>query len=346
MEIKDNWKIEYGGMLNGMFRRNIFKDVKDRDSLNKLKDEFGYKDFYNSIYVYDNSDNIEESNIYGPLVIDLDSSIKSEEDFERLKEDLSLVVSSLSVLMGLNENNFVLHFSGNKGFHISIPPSVFAIKPSKDLHTYYRKIAEKIRDKSSISTIDMKIYDKRRLIRVENTINNKTGLYKVPVSYDQVRSFSLKDMVMYAKETKNATYNKDLYLVPEARQFLNNIIDEVKNSKNKIKNKKIVINNKRKIPNTPCLRDLIKNGVNKGQRNNTAVALASIFLQNGFSYEESLQMLLYWNSNNGIGLPEREITSTVKSALKMIERGKVFGCSTLSQLGECNSKCKFYENND
>jgi len=60
------------------------------------------------------------------------------------------------------------------------------------------------------------------------------------------------------------------------------------------------------------LKELYK-GVSKGQRNETLTRLVGSWVSDGLSFEECLENALLWNEKNDPPLPEKEVTSTVKS---------------------------------
>ena len=60
------------------------------------------------------------------------------------------------------------------------------------------------------------------------------------------------------------------------------------------------------------LKELYK-GVPKGQRNETLTRLVGSWVSDGLSFEECLENALLWNEKNDPPLPEKEVTSTIKS---------------------------------
>lgn len=348
MEKKIEWNIEYGGIINNTFRRNLFYNIKDKSNNESIKEKFNNKDFYSTVYIYDDIENINNSNLYGPLIIDLDIDLNSEKDYIKILSDLNIVFSALNILMDIKEENILLYFSGNKGFHIVIPPSVFGIKPNKDLNNYYKLIALELKKYILHGSIDLKIYDRRRLIRMNNSINAKTGLYKVPIGLKQANDFSLFELKEYAsKEKSNIHNNKNFDMNKKANIYLKKLVEKDYMINKPKQNKGIYIKTKQDVPRTPCLEDIINNGSVKGNRNNTTIALASILIQNGYKEDEALNVLNVWNKNkNEPPLPDVEIINTLNSAIQMTLNGKRFGCAGLKELGECNKKCKFFKENN
>ena len=73
---------------------------------------------------------------------------------------------------------YQLYFSGT-GFHVGIPGNAFRWKPSPDLHL---KVKDELKAKGIYEYADSSVSDKTRLIRVVNTLNSKSKLWKVPLT--------------------------------------------------------------------------------------------------------------------------------------------------------------------
>lgn len=112
------------------------------------------------------------------LVFDLDN-----EDLDKAKKDVARLLVRLSSKVGLGKDGITKHvrvyFSGNKGFHVFVKTS--RQYSSEELKEYCSIIAE------GIESFDPVIYNKTRCFRVANTVNQKSGLYKIPVSLDMVK---------------------------------------------------------------------------------------------------------------------------------------------------------------
>ena len=87
---------------------------------------------------------------------------------------------TLGLLMHLEDIEIPgrIFFSGT-GFHIHIPADAFRWKPAKDLHLTVKKV---LTEKGIFEYADPSVTDKTRLIRVPNTKNSKSNLYKVQIT--------------------------------------------------------------------------------------------------------------------------------------------------------------------
>lgn len=98
-----------------------------------------------------------------------------------------------------------LYFSGYKGFHLEIPHTLFGgFVPSETLHA-----SEKLAAASLLGGIpyDGAVYDKLRLWRLPNTINAKSGKYKVRLSLSEVRGLSIAEIQGLAESPRPRLVN-------------------------------------------------------------------------------------------------------------------------------------------
>lgn len=128
------------------------------------------------------------------ILIDVDS-----EDLGKAKEDAVQVINVLSSEFGLSPYDLFIWFSGNKGFHIAIVDKIYGkLNPDENISDMVKSFVRKFF--SHIPSVDLAIYENHRIIRVENSLNEKSGLYKIQLNYDELASMSCEDI----KEIANA----------------------------------------------------------------------------------------------------------------------------------------------
>lgn len=327
--------VEIGGKIDNVFRRNIITT-----SLNKTKtiSQYNFSDTYSTIYKYDNK-NQDIANIIAPFYIDLDVE-NLKDDFDKLKRDIMLLTRKLKTLFKLSDNNIQYYFSGSKGFHILIPYSVFGIKPCKDLNDKYKMLAIELKSYTITKSIDTRIYDTKRLFREVNTVNTKTDLYKVPISFVDIQEFSYEELIAYAKSPKEE-YKVDASYIEAADIAFNNLIAELKERQKRSINYKVakqMLSNKELLP---CVKYILQNGAQKGGRNNTAMALASsLYQREPNDYEGILDTMKAWNIKKlDEPLSDNELENTVKSAYRNVQDGKRYGCAAFIDMGICIKGC-------
>ena len=313
---RNNNDEEYTG-----FRRNLFGGP---EIIQPIREAQSNTAVYRTAFIY-NTDDPYESYLYGNFFMDFDS----EEDIELAKEDLLYTIWFLHLKMGFNlpMESFRIFFSGKKGFHLVIPSGFIGYGPSKTLDEDFKWIASEIHHRTPNQTLDLGVYERRRLFRLENSIHQGTGLHKIPLQYEEVVNMSIDEIAELAKSPRIIKY-PDSYLVKEAQKEWETY------KKDYIKFKKM---QKERRGNAPSIKqgevpdvvqEIIDRGPVSGTRNETVAALASFYKNQGYEKEQILEELLDWNNGS---LPEREVKTTVDS---IISRDLNYGINRFKSLAE------------
>ena len=325
--------IEVGGVINNSFTRNKFCL---KSELNKKIEQFT-GDKYMTIYSYDSKD-INTCNFVAPLYLDFDID-DLEHNYSKLIRDLKIVIYRLKTELHLEERDIEIYFSGAKGFHIIIDHRILGFEPSRTLNKDLKTIALYFKASTFTKCIDTGIYDYRRLFRVPNTINTKTGLYKVPIMFKDLINMSYEDLLKYASRPhtlmkKPKIYNKKVH--DAFYELLHRLSEREKRTVNTSIARQYVSNKKL----LPCVEYLLQNGADEGQRNNCTIALASALFQIGHSKEEVIEILEVWNkTKNDIPISDKELYTTINSAYNNSRNDMYYGCSAFRDLGLCVKGC-------
>jgi hypothetical protein len=313
---------------DGRYKRNIFTNkVED---LERFRKKYNNKSLHTSAFRYTSKD-IENAKLYGDFYLDFDS----HESFEYVREDVIRALSYLNVTFKIEYDKMVLYFSGNKGIHLIIPAEIFGLEPHENLHLIYKLIAEEIKGLSQNKTIDTQVYHKRAMIRLKNSIHEKTGKYKTEISLSEL--MNKKDIPSLCNKIRKINTNKYLLINETAKRAL-----EEKKDLMEIKYKR---KNKVSYDSTldfdpPCIQYLLNNTTSQGGRNFTGTVLASHFRSRGYDNIKAKEELTRWNENYCYPkLYKREITTIINS---IYNSNKRYGCSTLCKISECSDKCKLY----
>lgn len=331
--------VELGGTVNGNFRRNIFTEI---DKIEETIKKIGFNgDIYQTVYKYENNKS-DECNFIAPLYFDLDID-DIENNYGKIKIDLMLVIRQLCTMFYLNEDDIEIYFSGSKGFHIIINENIFGFEGSRDLNKDLKLIALKLKTFTVNKTIDTKIYDYKRLFRIVNSINHKTGLYKVPITIDKIRNMTFNQLKEYAKKPKQTT-NKEYSLNEKAKEVFFETVEEIRADNKRHVNMRIAKEFIKKKQMLPCVKYILQNGARKGQRNNTMIALASALFQIESDYDEVFEIIKTWNETKcDEPLPENEVDATVRSAHRIVSSGRIYGCTAFMELDLCVKDCPIYK---
>ncbi len=104
------------------------------------------------------------------------------------------LLSRLKTSFDIPTSSLRSKFSGSKGFHIEIPSELFGgFEPSASLPALHKAIVVQL-CKGFEESIDISIYHTTALIRIENTINSKSGLYCIPLTVDEINAMSIEEI--------------------------------------------------------------------------------------------------------------------------------------------------------
>lgn len=293
-------------------------------------EERGGYSVFRSAYRYNNTE-VSKSDLYGDLYLDFDDV----NDFEKVRKDALTALSYLKVCYHIAEEYVAIYFSGNKGVHLIVPATILGIEPMPLLNGVFKSIATSIRAFTPNKTIDLKIYDNKRLFRIPNTIHEKSHLYKIPITANELRSMSheqIKQMATQRRAMRLAVFNGvNAYAQQQFQQAVKEYYLYDKETK---KDRRYT----RKWDFTPpCVQFILENGAEEGQRNITIACLAGFCKNVGKSLNETTEFISEWNSRNIKPTGEQELKRTVRS---IFMGEKQFGCSTLKTISRCNeSQC-------
>lgn len=305
----DEMKYSEVGHALPHFERNVF--VEDNQIYLYAK-EYDYTGVYRSAYRYNvnSKENIRDAYLFSHFYIDFDN----KDDIEKAREDLLFIIwkMSLKTTYNLPLESFRIYFSGMKGFHLLIPYQYLGIKPSKHLDELFKWIAVGLHQESVNETIDMVVYERRRMWRLENSKHPETNLYKIPLQYKELLDLSIEEIMALAKQPRYIEYPQP-YLVESARkEYLNEAREMVaykKEEAERFKNyKPTKLFKPGEVPD--YVQALIDEGPVNGFRNETATALASFYYQQGLPKEEAFNELLAWN---GGSLSESDLKISLNS---------------------------------
>ncbi len=212
-------------------------------------------------------------------------------------------INYLNIRFEVDISSIRIYFSGNKGFHITIPFQLFAIKlmPSLEFWKKVKLFAEEL--SKGFKSVDMSIYEIRRLIRMANTINPKSGLYKIPLSYNELCNLTIEQI----KEL--ASTQRDIEYLP-----LDEI--EVNEELNSIWEKSVIINEPQTENKRDSLLTLIRKGTSEGERHNSLVKIIGALKRKGLDKEFCFELARLWNIKNNPPLEDSEIRTQIEQSYK------------------------------
>ncbi len=281
-KLKKNLFLELGASLASDHPvRNIIT-ANSLEVIEKHRQKYNNIDVFTTVFQYDNAD-IRNANQLGSLYFDLDGQT-AHEDIKKL--------TALLINYGCPTQSIYPFFSGNKGFHVEVPFEPLGIEPDKILNKIFGNIAKKIKDENKLLSLDTAIYDNVRLWRLPNSINSKSGLYKIPLSLNEI-NLPLDEIKKLAKSPRTNFSYPDVL----PWESFNELFKKAKNQKRTLNVK---------------VTDGVFTPVGEGERNITTFKRAIRLKAEGKSLQEAITIC------KGIAdtppLPENEIIKTVSSA--------------------------------
>jgi Primase C terminal 1 (PriCT-1) len=221
-----------------------------------------------------------------------------------------------------------IYFSGFKGFHILLDTRLFGrIAPSKNLPTIFdsirrhlvQELPEPLRE-----TVDLSIKDRVRLLRLPNTIHEKSKLNKIILNPAELDYLNPGDLCESARTPRALTLTDETGFLSRTDVTTNaaaaEMFDRIRRQCGKLTRKPFAYNFRRPTDLSrlefPCagVHKMWESHIEPGQRNNCAIRLASELRLLGLTADEAEEKLVEWNERNGIELPAAELRSVVHSA--------------------------------
>ena len=171
-------------------KNDLVKYINSKDPLYRSmylynEDAKKYADENNTIKRYIGERAIDK------ILIDIDKE-KNTNEFTQQKAQAAIM--HLEEL-GVDSESIQPFFSGT-GYHLVLPNSVFNFSPSDDLPYVVKYTMEYLFQDIGI---DSSVYMRTGIYRVQHTKNQKTGLYKIPITMREIMSSSPDEILKLAE---------------------------------------------------------------------------------------------------------------------------------------------------
>ena len=224
---------------------------------------------------------------------------------------------------GLSGENLQAYFSGT-GYHIDIHRDCFGFIPSKELQYIVKGTMENILD-----ILDISIYKRTSLYRCLYTKNQKSGLYKIPLSVEEVFTLTTTEIETLAKTRRTFKFDKK-YGEGELTSLVIKEVPAIKQSRNITEPIKIAT----------CIQKIYNQGPTTGERNNSILRMSSHFRRCGIPSKACKAALLKWNGGSlEPNLVEEKVEYVYNSNYK-------YGCNDSLLKKYCDPKCIYYGRKD
>lgn len=218
------------------------------------------------------------------------------------------------------------YFSGAKGFHLLIDTRAFGrVAPAADLHRVFTRlrlaVLRELPD-AARTLFDLAIGDAVRLLRLPNTRHAASGLFKVPLAPDELRSRTAAEIVTLARSPRPLGRVAAAGLEPvEDVAPVPALVLQFQRARRALRRERAPHPYRLGPPperaeESLCAARLAmwRGDLPPGTRNNAAIRLASAFRVAGFGQAETLDLLRAWAARQSRPLPPDEVASVVASA--------------------------------
>jgi len=230
------------------------------------------------------------------------------------------------------------YFSGT-GFHLGIPGNAFRWKPCNDLHL---KVKDILKEADIYKYADPSVSDKTRIIRIVNTLNTKSNLWKIPLELSELHDPI--DKIMKLAKTKRSTYK----WVTAVKEGACEPLFDVLKRRPKASEKKFEGISLGKNPDPvwyPCIQTMME-GTAQGSRHQIALRIAA-FLR--WRYPEHIVRLIMedWRQRVDLESQPFKIEEMNKIVTDCYEghngNGYNYGCTDIHMDNHCQSTCRLYK---
>lgn len=263
------------------------------------------------------------------------------------------IVAKLELEFGLTENEMNISFSGSKGFHILLPRELIGFEPCKRIYKKSALFVKKIAGPDI--KIDESIYKQQGTLRINNTINLKSGLYKIPITKEQLFGLKIEEITRLAETRQILSRSKevvtinrrlaefwptdsDMEAVSRSRSEVFVTSEETDQLSGSVVRLPLpVINTQKRM----CIQRMLLEQPPEHETNNTAIRIASDLAQ-GMPGPLVMAAMKVWNESLDRKIPDNELEATTNSA---ISRRYFYPCDDALLATNCDKRCFLYEKN-
>ena len=303
------WDLVYEQGNNQAIYKSVY--TYDDEALNFIKKSGTIKNFLGTRSITD-------------IPIDIDKGQNSD---EYVLKQTQAIIFHLTEELNLKEGNFQSYFSGN-GYHVDISNECFGFEPDSDLPFVVKQTMMSIFD--DIVLIDPAVYTRTALYRLPHTLNVKSQLFKVPLTYNEVMTSTVEAIHKLASDRRLDYGLSDLWGDGSLEHLINKDVPHIREMTRVSEPRNIV----------PCIQTIYKRGPVEGTRNNTVLRIASHMRRHGIPSEATKASLLHWNDNQ---LNPQIVIDKVEATYN---GGYKYGCDDEILVPVCEPRCIYYKNKD
>jgi len=312
-------------------RHHFYDSEKIGSFENTPKDTFislyGYDAYVIDFYKNTKSLSGFDGHIYMPKEFILDVDGNTVDVAKDKTKNLIKLLSNLEV-------PYNIYFSG-RGFHVGIPDTSFKWEPCQNLHL---KVKDELTKKGIYNYADPSVTDKTRIIRLNNTLNSKSRLWKIVLDESELELSGIEIQAL-ASRSRTDKQPKNLVAANPAFDVL------VRNDKKETVMYKTEVGMNPDPVNHPCISSMLQ-GTSFGNRHAVALRIAA-WLR--WRYPEHTVRIIMEDWRKRVSSPEHPFNESEMSRIVTDcykghgGNGYRYGCMDTVMDSLCSSSCTLYK---
>jgi len=259
------------------------------------------------------------------ITFDIDKGQKTEHQISDLMKYFIETLTDMHV-----EKSCIQPWFSGRGFHVDVP-NLYGLSPSRDTPQILSRTIKKM-----FNGLTDNIYDRGRLIRLGYSYNKKSGLYKTPLTVDEIFNYNYEKI----KEISSNFLREDYRPEPLPQSdyiWADELVETEKKAQVVVmkETKKVKLNS-----HVTCVQKMHLRGEIKGRRHQTLLRMISAWRRMGIPQDGAFALSESWTTS----LPKEETNRMVKDVYKWNHNG--YGCSDVIMEKFCDTSCKFYNHKD
>ena len=257
-----------------------------------------------------------ERSIY-KVLIDIDKQDNTDEHTLNLARSIIFDLEEL----GCTHKSIQPYFSGS-GYHIVLSNDCFEFPTSSDLPYIVKNTMKKL-----FPHADYMVYIRTALYRVQHTLNQKTNLYKIPLTIKEIMNEKSETILEMAKKPRIEFPYQSLLGEGELSEYVQTNVPKI-DALNKVREPLTIV---------PCVQQMLMQGPQDGCRNTTAMRIVSHLRRNGVPSYYAKAVLTEWNKNQ---LNKEVLNGIVE---RVYNAGYQYGCKDEIMEKHCKTKCIHFQ---
>jgi len=257
------------------------------------------------------------------IIYDIDRGKKTGEDTRQR----AIAFINTLIEQGVDKDKQLHIWFSGRGFHIEIP-DLYGFEESENLPYQVKMTID-----SHFGKLVDNIYDKGRLIRVGYTINMKSELYKLPLSFAMLNDMTYQEICEYC-QTQKQDYHHTPFNLDSVYPLWEDKVLDVKEFKDE---ENTEVSNTNLNAHVTCVQKMWKSD-KEGERHITLLRMANGWRRMGIPKEGAIKMSEY----NIPSLDHNEILKIIDDVYAWEHNG--YSCSDTIMEKYCDPICKFYKN--